>query len=87
MERRRELTRNLPHRLQRLEVRAKEIAAARSEPHTLCFINMDMRVVSTFGVLLVAAAFAWLTPYDSPVKWGTLLGAAMPCTVADKRDD
>lgn len=48
MERRRELTRNLPHRLQRLEVRAKEIAAARPEPHTICFVDMDKRVVSTF---------------------------------------
>ena len=38
---------------------------------------LPLRVVSTCGALLVAAAFAWLTPYDSPVKWGTLLGAAI----------
>ena len=43
VERRRKLTRNLPHRLQRLEVRAKEIVAARPEPHTICFIDIDMR--------------------------------------------
>jgi hypothetical protein len=42
------LTRNLPRRLERLETRAKEIAAAMPEPHTLCFVNMDKRVVSTY---------------------------------------
>src|SRR6185312_15805350 len=35
------------------------------------------RLVSTGSVLLAAAAVAWLTPYDSPVKWGTLIGAAI----------
>jgi len=38
---------------------------------------LPLRIVSTGGVLLVAAAFAWLTPYDAPVKWGTLIGAAI----------
>src|SRR6185312_13676500 len=35
------------------------------------------RLVSTGSVLLAAAAVAWLTPYDAPVKWGTLIGAAI----------
>jgi len=38
---------------------------------------LPLRLVSTGGVLLAAAAVAWLTPYDSPVKWGTLIGAAI----------
>ena len=42
------MIRNLPRRLERLETRAKEVAAARPEPHTICFISVDKRVVSTF---------------------------------------
>ena len=38
---------------------------------------LPLRVVSTGSVLLAAAAVAWLTPYDSPVKWGMLIGAAI----------
>jgi O-antigen/teichoic acid export membrane protein len=38
---------------------------------------LPLRIVSTGGVLLAAAAVAWLTPYDPPVKWGTLIGAAI----------
>ena len=42
------MTRNIPRRLEQLETRAKEVAAARPEPHTLCFISVDHKVVSTF---------------------------------------
>jgi O-antigen/teichoic acid export membrane protein len=38
---------------------------------------LPLRVLSTASVLLAAAALSWLTPYDSPVKWGTLIGAAI----------
>ncbi|HEX5325265.1 MAG TPA: flippase [Acetobacteraceae bacterium] len=38
---------------------------------------LPLRVVTTGSVLLAAAAVAWLTPYDRPVKWGTLIGAAI----------
>ena len=38
---------------------------------------LPLRVLSTGCVLLVAAGFAWLTPYDSRVKWGMLIGAAI----------
>jgi|HubBroStandDraft_3_1064219.scaffolds.fasta_scaffold173808_3 hypothetical protein len=34
-----DLTRNISRRLERLETRAKEVAAARPEPHTFCFIE------------------------------------------------
>jgi hypothetical protein len=36
-------------RLKQLETRAKEVAAARPKPHTICFIEpLDKRVVSTY---------------------------------------
>jgi O-antigen/teichoic acid export membrane protein len=38
---------------------------------------LPLRVLSTASVLLAAAALSWLTPYDSLVKWGTLIGAAI----------
>lgn len=38
---------------------------------------LPLRLLSTAGVLLAAAGFAWLTPYDPPVKWGMLIGAAI----------
>jgi O-antigen/teichoic acid export membrane protein len=38
---------------------------------------LPLRVVSTGIVLLAAAAVAWLTPYSTPVKWGTLIGAGI----------
>jgi hypothetical protein len=39
----------------------KEIAASRPEPHTICFIDMDERVVSTFEF----ATGKW-TEFDPP---------------------
>ncbi len=33
------LIRKIPRRLKQLETRANEVAAARPEPHTLCFIE------------------------------------------------
>ncbi|HEY7890020.1 MAG TPA: flippase [Steroidobacteraceae bacterium] len=38
---------------------------------------LPLRVVSTGIVLLAGAAAAWLTPYDTIVKWGMLIGAAI----------
>jgi hypothetical protein len=41
--------RTIARRLERLETRAKEVAAAHPEPHTLCFIEpVEKRVVSTY---------------------------------------
>ena len=43
------LTRTIARRLKQLENRAKEVAATRPEPHTLCFIEpVNKRVVSTY---------------------------------------
>lgn len=39
--------------------------------------TLPLRIVSTGSVLLAAAAVSWLTPYEEPVKWGTLIGAAI----------
>ena len=38
---------------------------------------LALRFLSTGGMLLVAAAVAWATPYDLTVKWGILIGAAI----------
>jgi O-antigen/teichoic acid export membrane protein len=38
---------------------------------------LALRFVSTGGILIAAAAFAWATPYDLTVKWGVLIGAAI----------
>ncbi|MDE2450190.1 MAG: oligosaccharide flippase family protein, partial [Gammaproteobacteria bacterium] len=58
-------------------VTLREMSRGGIQPSRVLGNALPLRVVSTCGVLLVAAAFAWLTPYDSPVKWGTLLGAAI----------
>jgi hypothetical protein len=56
------LTRTITRRLKQLETRAKEVAAARPEPHTLCFISaVDKKVVSTFEM----ATGKW-THFDPP---------------------
>ena len=42
------MIRNVTRRLERLETRAKEVAAARPKPHTICFIEpVNKRVTST----------------------------------------
>ena len=43
------MTRTITRRLKLLEAQAKEVAAARPTPHTMCFIEpVNKRVVSTF---------------------------------------
>jgi hypothetical protein len=42
------VVRTLARRIKRLETDAKEVSAACPEPHTLCFVDTDKRVVSTF---------------------------------------
>jgi hypothetical protein len=55
------MNRTVARLLKQLETRAKEVAAARPEPHTLCFISVDKKVVSTFEM----AAGKW-THFDPP---------------------
>ena len=44
------MTRMITRRLRQLETRAKEVAAARPEPHTFCFIEpVNKRVTSTLA--------------------------------------
>jgi hypothetical protein len=61
VERRRKLIRTIGRRLERLEVSARQIAVAAREPHTLCFVDMDKRVVSQFEM----ATCKW-TDFDPP---------------------
>jgi hypothetical protein len=55
------MNRTVARRLKQLETRAKEVAAARPEPHTLCFISVDKKVVGTFEM----ATGKW-THFDPP---------------------
>lgn len=53
--------RTIARRLEQLETRAKKVAAARPELHTICFISVDKKVVSTFEM----ATGKW-THFDPP---------------------
>jgi hypothetical protein len=55
------MTRTIARRLKQLETRAKEIAAARPEPHRLCYITADKKVASTYEI----ATGKW-THFDPP---------------------
>ena len=56
------MTHAITRRLKQLETRAKEVAAARPTPHTICFIEpVNKRVVSTFEM----ATGKW-THFDPP---------------------
>jgi hypothetical protein len=56
------MNRTVTRRLERLEANAKaSTASANREPHVLCFVNMDRRVVSTFEM----ATGKW-THFDPP---------------------
>ena len=58
-------------------VTLREMSRGGSHASRVLGNTLPLRVVSTGGILLAAAAVAWLTPYDPPVKWGTLIGAAI----------
>jgi hypothetical protein len=55
------MSRYFTRRLQRLETRAKEIAEARPPAHTICFVDMNRKVVRTFDM----ANGKW-THFDPP---------------------
>jgi len=58
------LTRTIARRLEQLETRAKEVAAAYPEPHSFCFIEpVNKRVTST---LTWENGKAVLTQFDPP---------------------
>jgi O-antigen/teichoic acid export membrane protein len=58
-------------------VTLREMSRGGSDAGRVLGSALPLRLISTGGVLLAAAAVAWLTPYDAPVKWGTLIGAAI----------
>ena len=56
------MTLTIARRLKQLETRAREVATARPEPHTFCFIEpVNKRVTSTFEM----ATGKW-THFDLP---------------------
>ena len=58
-------------------VTLREMSQAGADAGRVVGNALPLRLVSTGGVLLLAAALSWLTPYDPIVKWGTLIGAAI----------
>ncbi|HEV7138709.1 MAG TPA: flippase [Steroidobacteraceae bacterium] len=58
-------------------VTLREMSQAGSGAGRVLGNALPLRVASTGSVLLAAAGFAWLTPYDPRVKWGMLIGAAI----------
>jgi O-antigen/teichoic acid export membrane protein len=58
-------------------INLREMSRPGAEPGRVAGNALALRFVSTAGMLLVASAVAWATPYDSTVKWGILIGAAI----------
>lgn len=55
------MKRHIPRRLEQLEARARKIAKARPQPHTLCSVNVDKRVESIYDI-----GTGKLTHFDPP---------------------
>jgi O-antigen/teichoic acid export membrane protein len=58
-------------------INLREMSRAGSDPSRVAGNALALRLASTGGMLLAAAAVAWATPYDLTVKWGVLIGAAI----------
>jgi O-antigen/teichoic acid export membrane protein len=58
-------------------INLRELSRPGADPARVAGNTLALRFVSTGGMLIAAAAVAWVTPYDSTVKWGILIGAAI----------
>jgi O-antigen/teichoic acid export membrane protein len=58
-------------------INLREMSRPGADPVRVAGNTLALRLVSTGGVLIVAAAVAWATPYDLTVKWGVVIGAAI----------
>ena len=58
-------------------INLREMSRPGADPRQVAGNALALRLVSTGGMLLAAAAVAWTTPYDLTVKWGVLIGAAI----------
>jgi O-antigen/teichoic acid export membrane protein len=58
-------------------INLREMSRPGADPARVAGNTLALRFVSTGSMLIAAAAFAWVTPYDSTVKWGVIIGAAI----------
>src|ERR1700743_296420 len=58
-------------------INLREMSRDGANPARVAGNALALRFVSTASILIVAAVVAWGTPYDSTVKWGILIGAAI----------
>ena len=58
-------------------INLREMSQPGADPGRVAGNALALRLVSTAGVLLAAAAVAWATPYDLTVKLGVLIGAVI----------
>jgi O-antigen/teichoic acid export membrane protein len=58
-------------------INLREMSRPGSDPARVAGNTLALRFVSTGIMLIAGAAVAWATPYDSTVKWGVIIGAAI----------
>jgi O-antigen/teichoic acid export membrane protein len=58
-------------------INLRELSRPGADPARVAGNTLALRFVSTGGMLIAAAAFAWATPYDLTVKWGVMIGAVI----------
>ena len=58
-------------------INLREMSRPGADPARVAGNTLALRFVSTGSMLIAAAAFVWVTPYDSTVKWGVLIGVAI----------
>lgn len=58
-------------------INLREMSRPGADPVRVAGNILALRFVSTGSMLIAAAAVAWATPYDSTVKWGVIIGAAI----------
>jgi O-antigen/teichoic acid export membrane protein len=58
-------------------INLREMSRPGADPARVAGNTLALRLVSTGSMLIAAAAFVWVTPYDLTVKWGVIIGAAI----------
>jgi O-antigen/teichoic acid export membrane protein len=58
-------------------INLREMSRPGADPARVAGNTLALRFVSTGGMLIAAAAFVWVTPYDLTVKLGVIIGAAI----------
>jgi O-antigen/teichoic acid export membrane protein len=58
-------------------INLREMSRPGADPARVAGNTLALRFVSTGGMLIAAAAFVWMMPYDLTVKWGVIIGAVI----------